>query len=197
MIESPVSIVQRAPHQAERAPLSVIRTETVLSRFPIHTLAKRGRVSINIRRTNVHGELDFRWEVSYNERYGPPRQLAYKLDTIVINQILDALPRPLPRVIPIGSLTHACGMLALNDSGRQQADLKHAFHQNASAYIVAYLRYRGRDGLERTVNTGFTRYSVLFTGEHLPNGMIAQPCPGAAPRLYLPQGPHPYGPALL
>src|SRR6266852_8681178 len=173
MVQSLMSTVQHVPQQTTRTPLSILRTETVLSRFPIHTLTKRGRVTIRIRRTNAHGALDVRWEVSYNEHYGPPRQLAYKLDTIVINQILDALPRPLPRVIPIGSMTHACGMLDLNDSGRQQADLKHAFHQNASAYIVAYLRYRGRDGTERTVNTGFTRYSVIFTGERLPDGTIA------------------------
>jgi hypothetical protein len=38
---------------------------------------------------------------------------------------------------------------------------------------VAYLRYRGRDGMERIINTGFTRYSVVFTGEHLPEGTIA------------------------
>src|SRR3989441_8962077 len=173
MVQSLRSTGQMASHQTTLAPLSILRTETVLSRFPIHNLAKRGKVTIHIRRTNTHGDLDLRWEVSYNEHYGPPRQLAYKLDTIVINQILDALPRPLPRVISVGSLTHACGMLDLNDSGRQQADLKNAFHQNASAYIVAYLRYRGRDGTERTVNTGFTRYSVIFTGEHLPDGTKA------------------------
>ncbi len=173
MVQPLTSTRQRGPQQTAQAPLSILRTETVLSRFPIHTLAKRGRVAIHIRRTNAQGALDLRWDVSYNEHYGPPRQLAYKLDTIVVNQILEALPRPLPRVIPVGSLTHTCGMLDLHDSGRQHADLKHAFHQNASAYIVAYLRYRGRDGTERTVNTGFTRYSVIFTGESLPNGTKA------------------------
>src|SRR6266478_7604613 len=173
MVQSLRSIVPMASHQPPLVPLSILRTETVLSRFPIHTLTKRGRVTIRIRRTNVHWELDVRWKVSYNEHYGPPRQLAYKLDTIVINQILDAVPRPLPRVLPLGSMTHVCGMLDLYDSGRQHADLKNAFHQNASAYIVAYLRYRGRDGTERTVNTGFTRYSVIFTGERLPDGTIA------------------------
>ncbi len=173
MSQALTSTAQRAPQQTARAPLSILRTETVLSRFPIHTLAKRGRVAIHIRRTNAQGELDLRWDVSYNEHYGPPRQLAYKLDTIVINQILDAVPRPLPRVLPLGSMTHVCGMLDLADSGRQHAELKSAFHQNASAYIVAYLRYRGRDGTARTVNTGFTRYSVIFTGERLPDGTIA------------------------
>src|SRR4029450_12160072 len=173
MAQPLTSPTPRDPQQAAAPPLNILRTETVLSRFPIHTLAKRGRVAIAIERTNAQGALDLRWDVAYKERYGPPRQLAYKLDTIVINQILDALPRPLPRVIPVGSLTRACSMLDLHASGRQQAELKRAFHQNASAYIVAYLRYRGRDGIERTVNSGFTRYSVIFTGEYLPNGTIA------------------------
>jgi hypothetical protein len=173
MAQSPTSIAQRTPYQTTLTPLSILRTETVLSRFPIHNLAKRGRVTIHIRRTNAHGDLELRWAVSYNEHYGPPRQLAYKLDTIVINQLLDALPRPLPRVLKVGSQRHISTLLDLEISGRQQAQLKSAFHQNASAYIVAYLRYRGRDGTERTVNTGFTRYSVIFTGERLPDGTIA------------------------
>ena len=173
MIQSPMSTAQRLPHQTTPAPLSILRTETVLSRFPIHTLAKRGRVAIRIRRANALGDLELRWEVSYNEHYGPPRQLAYKLDTIVINQLLDALPRPLPRLLKVGGLRQICTLLDLYDSGRQHAELKSAFHQNASAYIVAYLRYRGRDSIERTVNTGFTRYSVIFTGESLPDGTKA------------------------
>lgn len=164
---------QKSSDPTTLVPFSILRTETVLSRFPIHTLSKRGRVTIDIQQKNTHGDLTVRWEVSYNERYGPARQLAYKLDTIVINQRLDTLPRPLPRLIKVGSLRHVCTLLDLDVSGRQQAELKKAFHQNASAYVVAYLRYRGRDGVERTLNAGFTRYSVIFTGERLPNGTMA------------------------
>jgi hypothetical protein len=123
--------------------------------------------------TNAQGTLELRWEVSYNQRYGPPGPLAYKLDTIVINQMLDALPRPLPNVLRVDSLRQIGTLLDVNDSGRQYAHLKSAFHQNASAYIVAYLRYRGRDGMERIINAGFTRYSVIFTGERLPDGTTA------------------------
>src|SRR5262249_39161427 len=70
---------------------------TVLSRLPIHNLSKKGRVNIQITKKNKYGEIDLRWEVSYNDRYGQPRQLAYKLDTIVINQKTDELGRPLPK----------------------------------------------------------------------------------------------------
>jgi hypothetical protein len=173
MISSAPSIAPRSSQQTACAPLSILRTETVLSRFPIHNLTKHGPVTIRIRRTNAHGELEVRWDVSYNEHYGPPGPLAYKLDTLVINQRLDALPRPLPTVLRVDSLRQIGALLDLNDSGRQQAHLKRAFHQNASAYIVAKLRYRGRDGTERRLETGFTRYSVVWTGERLPDGTTA------------------------
>src|SRR5215470_2056563 len=173
MVALPTSTVPQAARQPNGAPLSILRTETVLSRFPIHNLTQGREVTIHITQTNAQGTLELRWEVSYNQRYGPPGPLAYKLDTIVINQILDGLPRPLPPVIKVGSLRQTSLLLDVQVSGRQYAHLTRAFHQNASAYIVAYLRYRGRDGTARTLNTGFTRYSVLFTGEPLPDGTTA------------------------
>ena len=173
MVPSPTPPTPCRPHAAAGAPLSILRTETVLSRLPIHNLTTGGPVTIRITRTNAQGALDLRWAVSYNAYYGPPRHLAYKLDTIVINQLLDAVPRPLPRVLKLGSLRQIGMLLDVQVSGRQYAHLKSALHQNASAYIVAYLRYRGRDGRERTLNTGFTRYSVIFTGESLPDGTQA------------------------
>ena len=76
---------------ASLAPLSVIRTETVLSRLPIHNLSKKGSVRIRITKKNENGEIDLQWLVSPNQDYGDPRQLAYKLDTIVINQKVDEI----------------------------------------------------------------------------------------------------------
>src|SRR4051794_4538966 len=86
------------------APLSTIRTETVFSRLPIHNLAKKGKVDIKILRKNDRGEFDLRWEVSYNDRFGQPRQLAYKLDPIIIKKKIDEFSKPLPRMICLGSL---------------------------------------------------------------------------------------------
>ena len=153
------------PIRLPRTPLRILRTETVLSRFPIHNLTTHGRVSIHLRRTNAQGDLDYLWDVSTSTHYGPPGPLAYKLDTLVINRLLDALPRPVPRVLKVGSLRQVAPQLGLNTSGRQQEHLKSAFHQNASAYIVTKLRYRDRDGRQRRLEAGFTRYSVVFQGE--------------------------------
>jgi len=53
--------IKATPGQIEQAiteliPLHVIRTETELSKYPIHNLAKKGTISINIRRRNERGE---------------------------------------------------------------------------------------------------------------------------------------------
>jgi len=165
---SPPGAPPRAP-----APLTVIRTETVLSRLPIHTLAKQGNVPIHITRTNSHGELELHWRVSPNAAYGVPRQLAYKLDTIVIQQRLHALGRPLPTVIRLGSLTQICRDLALVEGGNGHARVRKALLQNAATFLLAKLRYRATDGTERTLEAGFTLYSVIFTGERLPDGATA------------------------
>jgi hypothetical protein len=173
MVTPPSAPVPQTTRPFPRMPLRILRTETVLSRFPIHNLTTHGRVSIHLRRTNAQGDLDYLWEVSTSAHYGPPGPLAYKLDTLVINRLLDALPRPVPCVLKVGSLRQVAPQLGLNTSGRQQEHLKSAFHQNASAYIVTKLRYRDRDGRQRRLEAGFTRYSVVFQGERLPNGTPA------------------------
>jgi hypothetical protein len=54
MVQSSASPAQPVPQLAARVTLSILRTETVLSRFPVHLLTKRGRVTIHIQRTNAH-----------------------------------------------------------------------------------------------------------------------------------------------
>jgi hypothetical protein len=152
------------------APLSTIRTETVFSRLPIHNLSKKGSVDIQILRNNERGEVDLSWEVSYVDRFGQPRQLAYKLDTIIINRTIDTLQRPLPRMICLGSLHTIAEELGLN---RDTRSVKKAIMQNAAAFIRAKLRYTGVDGNERTVEAGFNRYNVILTGQRMPDGSKA------------------------
>jgi hypothetical protein len=154
-------------------PINIIRSETVLSRYPIHRLAKRGQISIEIRRQSQSGEVLLNWEVSHNSRHGQPGPLAYKLDTLVINRRIDEARRPLPHLICLGSLRDICEELGLHASGQNIAHLKRALRQNAFAAITAKVRYKGLGGEERSVEINDTRYGVVFTGENLPNGRRA------------------------
>jgi hypothetical protein len=160
--------------ESETTALDIIRTETVLSRLPVHNLAKKGRVDIQILRTTPSGQIELKWEVSYSDRYGQARQLAYRLDTIIVNQRIDAAGKPLPKLLRLGSLNEICAELGLaTDAGKNAKDLKRAFLQNASAFITAKFNYQGNDKAERRLEAGFTRYSVIFTGEKLPDGRKA------------------------
>src|SRR5580693_540176 len=159
---------------SEAVSLDIIRTETVLSRLPVHNLAKQGRVNIQIIKTTPTGEIELKWEVSYSDRYGQARQLAYKLDTIIVNQRIEEAGRPLPKILRIGSLNEICADLNLaTHAGQNSKDLKRAFLQNASAFINAKFKYTANDGTERHVEAGITRYGVIFTGEKLPDGRKA------------------------
>src|ERR1700730_508182 len=90
--------------ETDLTPLTIVRTETVISKLPIHHLAKKGDIEISITRKNSRGETNLRWEVTYAKEYGRPGPLAYKLDTLVIARRIDEAGRPLPPFIPLGSL---------------------------------------------------------------------------------------------
>jgi len=154
------------------APASIIRTETVLSKLPIHNLAKKGTISIHIVRKGPSGQVELSWRVSPSRDYGEPRQLAYKVDTLIINRRIDEYGRPLPQIIPLGSIRQICRELGINE-GKGSNDVKRAILQNSSAFISAKLTYRGNDHVERKLDANFARYSVIFTGEKLPDGRTA------------------------
>jgi hypothetical protein len=152
------------------APLNIIRIETVLSKLPIHNLAKKGTVDIHITRKNGHGEIDLEWQVLPNRVHGEPRQLAYKLDTLVINRRFDEIGRPLPKIVRLGSLRDIAKELKL---GSDTNKVRKALRQNAFTGISAKLTYKTKDGEKKRIEADFTRYTVVFTGETLLDGTIA------------------------
>jgi hypothetical protein len=158
------------PEQAELLPLNTIRTETVLSRFPVHRLSKRGHINIEITETGSEGELKTKWKVSHNSEYGQPGPLEYKLDTIFINRKIEEVGTPVPTIIKLGSRHEIAAELGL---GRDTNTVKKALLKNASAFITLKRTYTTREGKEKKVEAAFTRYSLVFTGEKLPDGRAA------------------------
>lgn len=153
----------------EFIPKDLIRTETVLSRFPVHRLSKKGSVSIEIKKLTPSGELKTKWEVTYNSKYGQPGPLAYKLDTLILNRKIEEAGKPIPKIIKLGSLNEIgeqLGLAKTRDTGR----IRKALRQNAGAFIVAKFTYKATDKEERFAEIEDTRYGIIYTGEQLPNG---------------------------
>ena len=166
--------IELAPQAStELAPLNPIRIETALSRYPVHRLAKHGEIAIDIREKDETGEVFIKWEVNYIDKFKQPGPLAYKLDTLVINRRIEEAARPIPRLIRLGSLNEICRELGQANSGKNTNHLKNALRQNASAFITAKIKYRQNGGTECTLEADFNRYSVVLTGEELPDGRKA------------------------
>jgi len=159
--------------QLELAPQNTIRIETALSRFPVHRLAKRGNISIEINERSSTGELKTKWEVTHNSKYGQPGPLAYKVDTLIVNRRIDDVRPSIPKVIKLGSLSDICRELGMPASGKNTNDVKKALYQYASAFITAKTSYKGNEGTDRSFEAAFTRYSAIFTGERFPDGRKA------------------------
>jgi hypothetical protein len=151
--------------------LTMLRSETALSRFPLHGFVKGKIVQIELQ-NQVGAVL---WRVDHNSRYGQPGMLAYKLDSLFINRRIEKAGRPVPKIIRLGSLREIAEEIgAGNNTGR----VKQSLLQNATASITAKISYRTQNDGERWLEAVFNRYSVVFTGEKLPHG-------GAADAVYL------------
>src|SRR5262245_41452247 len=87
------------------APIIRIGTETVLSQFPIHKLSKgKEPLEIQFTKTNPRGKVTTVWRVSPSRDYGEPGILAYRIDTLIINRLIDQARPAVPEVIRLGSL---------------------------------------------------------------------------------------------
>jgi hypothetical protein len=147
--------------------LTVLRTETALSRFPLHRLTNSQDVQIELK--NQNGAVY--WAIHHTTKFGQPGQLAYKIDTLIVNRRIEESGRPAPKIIRLGSLAeiaHDLGSASHNTNAIKQALL-----QNATASISAKITYRTQEGGERSLEATFNRYSVIFTGEKLPQGQSA------------------------
>ena len=156
----------------EPTPMRPIRVETALSRFPVHRLARKGTINIDIREQDADGEVATRWEVDYSKKHGQPGPLAYKIDTLIVNRRIEEAARPIPKLIHLGSLRDICRELGMTE-GKNVNAIRRALRQNAFAGITARTTYKHSDGTEQTLEADFTRYSVIFTGEALPDGRRA------------------------
>ncbi len=164
--------IQQQAAAERNDPLDPIRVEMVSTEMPVHQLAKRGEQEIRvIRRPRRGGQATMYWKAEPNLAVGRPGQLAYHLDTWVINRRLDEIPRPLPRLIRIGDLREIARELG---QGGDTNAVKRAFEQNASTFIRARLTYRCQSGGEDTFEGYFNRYTVFYRGQALPGGRRAE-----------------------
>ena len=152
-------------------PLDRIGVAAVLARYPVHRLSRHGAMPIAIGEASADGQALVSWGVGWHSEYGQGGLLAYKLDTLIVTRKLDEAGRPVPRILRLGGLKEIARDLGVATHNTRV--IRDALYQTASAFITAKVRYKARDGSERWIEIGGTRYTVVFTGERLPDGRTA------------------------
>jgi hypothetical protein len=147
-----------------------LRGETVLSRYPLHNVAKKAHIRIKQTKRNARGKIETVWEVTH-----PPGPLSYKIDKAIIDKRIDEMRRngEIRRLFKIGSLREICDELGIANGGSMKNAVRAALRENAFAGITCKLRFVDNDGAERLFEFDTTRYTVIYTGEKLPNGQRA------------------------
>jgi Replication initiator protein A len=112
------------------------------------------------------------WIVSANPRYGYPRPFDRQVHK-AIEQIISGLKLLVENPIPLGSLYRIAQLLGLRDSGQVYRDIKAAIQRIVTTSVESKGTFYDK-GKKRWQEATFHLYDmVVFTGEHLPNGEIA------------------------
>lgn len=140
--------------------LNPIRVETVMSKFPLHKITPNEPDEITVTDPN---NQEVRWRV-----INRPGIAAYKFHTLIVNREIERTGRPIPALLPLGSLRKIAEELGL---GRNTNFVKSIIEQNAWAVIAPRITYLAQNGKRKFLEKQFSICkAVYFSGDVLPTG---------------------------
>jgi hypothetical protein len=166
-----------AKHPTDLLPQGTIRSEVNFLTLPFFALSrkdaqKRMTTEYHTMVNRGEGRLDVAWIVSANPRYGYPRPFDRQVHK-AIEEIISELKLPVENPIPLGSLYRIAQLLSLRDSGQVYRDIKAAIQRIVTTSVESKGIFYDK-GKRRWQEATFHLYDmVVFTGENLPNGEIA------------------------
>ncbi len=155
-----------------------LRTEYNFIKFPFFDLAKDSkREEIKIEETvkTKEGEMHVLWWVTRDIKSRFPGDFEKRLHR-AIEQIINATPKPVGNPLRVGSLRFVAKLMGINpESGKNRADIQHAFENLVTASIKAHGTFQLKENnTKRFLKDTFHLYDrVVYKGEELPNRKIA------------------------
>lgn len=155
----------------------VIRSEVNLLVYPIFKIDKKkdDDGTIEFKATVKRGEqkIEIYWGVYPHQRYGIPGAFDKKVFD-AIQEIIEELPKPIPNVIPAGSLYSICKRIGVDpNSGKNLQMVKDALIRLTVTPIRSVWTFYDK-GRKRWIDDIFHIYErIIWAGEELPDGTIA------------------------
>jgi hypothetical protein len=172
-----VVLLEEEEESTDLLPQGTIRSEVNFLTLPFFALSRKDaqkRMTTEYHTTVNRGEerLDVAWIVSANPRYGYPRPFDRQVHK-AIEQIISNLERPIKNPVALGSLYNIARLLNLKDSGRFYSNIKAAIQRIVATTIESKGTFYDK-GKKRWQEATFHLYDqVVFVGEDLPNGEVA------------------------
>jgi hypothetical protein len=172
-----VVLLEEDEESTDLLPQGIIRSEVNFLNYPFFALSRtdaRKRTTTKYQTTANRGDerLDASWVVSANSMYGYPGPFDRKVHK-AIEQIISNLEKPIENPIPLGSFYSISQHLNLKKSGRFYSNIKAAIERIVATTIQSKGTFYDK-GKKRWQEATFHLYDmVIFTGENLPNGEIA------------------------
>jgi hypothetical protein len=183
-IDKPLILDSRTDSETtDLLPQAVIRSEVNFLVLPFFALSRRDaaqRLQTEYRTTIERGNerLDVLWAVSANPRYGYPCPFDGRVHK-AIEHIISELTTPLENPIPLGSLLTLAKLMGvgLSKKGKLSGKTYEEIKESLRRITMTGVESRGafyHKGRKRWLEDAFHLYDrVVFTGEELPSGEIA------------------------
>ena len=171
--------------EEKRNEITPIRIDSEFSLFPCHNIEKRSNGHINITVQGKDGS-EINWGVTPNAKWGMPGELAYRIDSQLINRRLNSYKKT-PKFLLLGSFRSIARELPCSrqvmtlkikdpDTGKVQiirkCNIEIALRRNASASIDTNLSYRTVNGTRKILSGQLQRYQLFLSSQELPDGTI-------------------------
>lgn len=146
----------------EIVPVNFVRTETALKQFPFHLLDKHD----NRDELTITSGDDVVWRVMFRAKEGAPRDLAYRIERLIIDVLIDMALRggEPPTVIRLGTLRELSKVLGLSEGGKGKKLIRNALLQLHGTVI----------DVDGTAHGRWQKFgSIWFFGDKVPDGTRA------------------------
>ena len=172
------------PTQVERDQLELelgiprtLRTEFNFLKFPFFDLArdsKRPKIKIEEQVETKEGTFHILWLVTRDIEGQFPGDFEKHLHR-AIEQVINAMPKPITNPLRLGSLRYIARLMGINESGKNLAAIQRAFENIVSATIKANGTFQLKESKsKRYIKDTFHLYDrVIFKGEELPDNNLA------------------------
>lgn len=151
----------------------IFRSERNFLHYPFFRLSDKKADKIELwEQVERNGEcVEILWKITRNVDRDLPSPLGRKIHKMVVERIINAMPRPIPSFIRLGSLREICRIIGISE--RHTSEIKKALEDIVLAGVQSKGTFYSKIKKAYIEETFHFYDGVIFAGQSLPDGTTA------------------------